>query len=84
MNCGTTGEVLNQATIKLKEHRNVRIDKIMKIEMLRQGLYFKNITSTFLTNVLWEWILWQQLKNEDKEFCVCLCCVVFSISGGYC
>lgn len=40
MNCGnkTNGEALSQATIGLKEYRNVRIDKIKKIEMFKQAL----------------------------------------------
>lgn len=42
-----TGEAPTQTTIRLKEHRNVRIDKIMKLGMFKQALY-KDVMSTFL------------------------------------
>lgn len=39
------GETLSRATIKLKECRNVRIDKIIKIGMFKQALC-KKVMST--------------------------------------
>lgn len=40
-----TGEVLTQATIRLKECRNVKIEKIMKIGMFKEALC-KEVLST--------------------------------------
>ena len=34
----STGEVLTRATIRLRECKNVRIDKIMKVEMFKPAL----------------------------------------------
>lgn len=66
-------EALTWATIRLKEYRNVRIDKIMKIRMLKQALC-KEVMPTLLESFMGIVIIMSGWNNSLTQYCKTTTC----------